>query len=169
MPVGGDPFDGDGDSVQFQLGPQVATLAPLPLPPIQTSTRPDSLGLGLSKVIKSPFISLSNSRIFPVATPSAALGIASSAASQAILGALDQKADVISHNCNQPLGTKLGSKGKSKPASIRQSKRIMGQARVKDDDEDSDTDEPDEADDDSDTDADDDWANPDGSDMERED
>ena len=147
-PVGGDPSDEDGDSVKFQLGPQVATLAPLPLP--------------------------------PVATPSAALGIASSAATEviralaapppgnAVLVALDQAADEIRHDCNQPLGTR------PKATATRKSKRLKSQATATPGDGEADTDDthdeadaPDEAGAASSS-EDDDSFNPDGSDMERE-
>jgi hypothetical protein len=147
-PADGFPLD---DSVKFQLGPQVATLAPLPLP--------------------------------PVATPSTALGIASSAATEviralaapppgnAVLVALDQAADEIRHDCNQPLGTR------PKATATRKSKRLKSQATATPGDGEADTDDthdeadaPDEAGAASSDSAseDDDSFNPDGSDMERE-
>jgi hypothetical protein len=96
----------------------------------------------------------------------AALGIAESAASQAVLGALDRKADEISHNCNQPLGTRPKAKA------TRQSSRLKRQATTTPGDDDADTDEADEADAASSDNASEDDAdlfNPDDAGMEEED
>ena len=123
-PLGGDPFDDDGDP----LG-HIATLAPLAPAPV---TKQNSPTLGIATEAAEAAISA-------LAAVNPALGL---------LAQLDLKANQIEETCKQPLGTTKPKAQSTKQPATRKSARVKEKAAavVTPDDDEAETPETNDAD-----------------------